>query len=438
MIYILIALLKFFKKPYMESRRLIQVLVAVSALCWCFFAFAIEQPLTLVEAEHLAINTSPELQRLQARNHALQQQAVADGQLQDPQLIVGAANVPTNSFNFTQDDMTMEQIGLQQTFARGHSLLMKSKQTQALATAEQKKSQEQTLTLLRNVRETWLDLYYWTQALHVLHHNRLLYKKLLKVTESQYSVGKVNQSDVIQVQLELSKLKDQIIQAQQELNVLEAQLGRWIGGNPTSRRLALSLPNWPNPPPLSKLQTCLQQHPMLRIDAANIEAARHEVGYVKEQYKPGWTLNVGYAKRQGHFPDRMPRSDFVAAQVTVDLPFFTANRQDRQFSASCQQLLATKLEQQTHYRDSLQIVNTQYAIWKRLSERENLYRKELTSEAKQNAKASLIAYQNTSTELTTVLRAYINAINIQLEQLQIQTQRAKARVVLLYYEGIPA
>jgi outer membrane protein TolC len=419
----------------MKSRRIIQAFAALFAILGCFSACA--KPLTLTEAEHLAINTSPELQRFQANSHALQQQAIADGQLQDPQLVAGVANLPTNSFSFTQEDMTMEPLGLQQTFARGHSLLMKSRQTNALASAEQKKSQEQVLTLLRNVRETWFDLYYWTHAIHVLRNNQLLYRNLLKVSESQYSVGKVNQSDVIQIQLELSKLNDQIIQAEQERNVLIAQLGRWIGDNHASRHLALSLPSWPNPPPPNRMRILIQQHPILTIDAANIEAARHEVGYAKEQYKPGWNLNVGYAKRQGNFPDGSRRSDFVAAQVTVDLPFFTANRQDRQLSASYHRLAATKLEQQTHYRDLLQVVNTQYAIWKRLSQRESLYKNELIPEAKQNANAALLAYQNSSTDLTPVLRAYINEINIQLEQLQIQVQRAKSRVTLLYYEGIP-
>lgn len=51
-------------------------------------------------------------------------------QLTDPQLVAGVAYVPTNSFSLTQDDMTMEQIDIQQAFPRGHSLLMKSKQDQ--------------------------------------------------------------------------------------------------------------------------------------------------------------------------------------------------------------------------------------------------------------------------------------------------------------------
>jgi len=141
-----------------------------------------EKKLTLSEAESLALATSPELHRFQAASAALQQQAIAEGQLTDPQLVVGVANVPTDSFSFTQDEMTMEQVGLQQTFARGHSLSMKSKQSRALALAEHRKAHEKALTLIRNVRETWLELYYWTEALRILQANRLLYKNLFKVT----------------------------------------------------------------------------------------------------------------------------------------------------------------------------------------------------------------------------------------------------------------
>jgi outer membrane protein TolC len=275
-------------------------------------------------------------------------------------------------------------------------------------------------------------------ALQILKNNQRLYKELLKVTESQYSTGKINQSDVIQVRVELSRQEDKSIQIQQQISVLRAQLGRWIGNNQANRSLELSLPNWQNPPPLKVLQIRLQQHPLLNIDAANVQAAYYEVGFAKEQYKPGWILNVGYSKRQGTFADGMSRPDFVGAQVTVDLPFLTANRQDRQVSASVDRLNATKFDRQTHYRDLLQTLTAQYAIWQHLSEREILYKKRLIPEVRQNAKASLLAYQNASTELTLVLRAYSSELNIKLEQIQIQVERFKSRVALLYLEGVTA
>ena len=64
---------------------------------------------------------------------------------------------------------------------------MKSKQSRALALAEHRKAHEKALTLIRNVRETWLDLYYWTEALRILQANRLLYKNLFKAGEQNNS-----------------------------------------------------------------------------------------------------------------------------------------------------------------------------------------------------------------------------------------------------------
>ncbi|HAT1844407.1 TPA: TolC family protein [Legionella pneumophila] len=394
--------------------------------------------LTLSQAEHIAIAIAPELQRLQATRESLRQQSIADRQLPDPKLIAGAINVPANSFSFTQDDMTMIAIGLQQSFPPGHTLAIKSMQTKARAIAEHRKMNEQTAALLRNVRETWLTLYYYIQAAHIIHENQLLYRHLLKVTESQYSVGKGSQSDVLQVQVELSRLDDQVIQIKQQIEEFRAQLGRYIGQREASRSLSTHFPSWPNPSSLRALQTRLQQHPLLKVDAANIKAACDEVALAKEQYKPGFMLDVGYAIRQGRFMNGEPRNDFVAAQITMDLPLFTRNRQDRRLQASSYQLQATRLEQQVHYRDLLKELKYQYALWQRFSERVSLYKRQLRPEAKQNSKAALLAYQSATADLTTTLRAYSNELTIQLEQLQIEVARAKARAALFYLEGVTA
>jgi outer membrane protein TolC len=424
-----------------KQKWIFSISLMLFCLLWQFNSYASTQTalLSLFEAEHLAIDNSPELQRLRANSGALEEQAVADGQLSDPQLIVGAANVPTNSFSFTQDDMTLVNVGLQQSFPRGHSLAMKSKQTKALATAEQRKIQEQASMLLRNVREAWLDLYYWTQVAHVIQENRAIYRDLLKGTKSQYILGKASQSDLLQLQLEYSRLNDQSAQTEQRIDVLRAQLGRWLGEDQANRPLTRILPLWPNPPPFNVMKTRLQSHPLLKVDLANIEAARDQVAYAKEQYKPGLLLDVGYSQRQGRFTDGSGRrTNFVGAQVTVDLPFFTSNRQDKSLHASAYQLEASELDRDIHYKDLIKELTAQYAIWNSLSTRDSLYRKQLLPESRQNSKAAVLAYKNATTDLSTVLRAYSNNLTIQLEQLQIQVERTKTRSALLYLEGMSA
>lgn len=394
-------------------------------------------PLTLPEAEQITIMIAPELKQLQATSEAFAQQAIADGQLPDPKLMTGAINVPVNSFSFTQDDMTMVEIGVQQSFPPGDTLAIKSKQTLEKSNAEKRKAEDQTVLLVRIVREIWLNLYYWTQSAHVVQENKALYRQLLKAAESMNSVGKGTLSDITQAQLELSRLDDQEIQIQQQIDVLRAQLARYIGQAHAKRPLSNSLPQWPSPPPFNTLETCLNQHPLLRADAANIEVARSEIELANEQYKPGIMLDAGYGIRQG----RMSccggrRDDMISVGVTMDLPVFTSNRQDRHFQATTSQFTATQLDRQAHYLDLLKDLRMQYDLFQRFTQREKLYEKQLVPEAKQNSQAGLFAYQSATVEIATVLLALSRELTIELEQLQIKVEGAKARAALFYLQGV--
>lgn len=391
--------------------------------------------LSISEAERLAIIRAPEINELQANTSALQEDAIADKQLPDPQLMLGAINVPTNTFSFSQDEMTMTQIGLAQSFPAGHSRAIKSQQIETLAQAESAKTRAQTITLLQNVRNAWLDLYYWLHAQQIIQTNRELFSYLLQVTESRYSAGKGNESDVLQVQLELSHLDDQLIQIQQQIEVSRDQLARWVGESAADELLSSSLPHWQSPPSLSVLQNNLIRHPLLQADSATIEAARQQIAYEKQQYKPTWTVSADYGVRQAQMMNGSKFPDMVGAQVTMNLPIFTHNRQDRRLQASIDRYQSAQFQRDVQYKNLDRELQTQYDIWQQLSKRENLFTQQLIPEAKINSKAALLAYQSATTDLTDVLRAYISNLNIQLEQLQVRTEKTKSHAALFYLQG---
>lgn len=405
-------------------------LISLNNVCCAELVF------TLSEAERCAVNSAPELQKLMANTHALNEKAVADGQLPDPKLIFGTVNVPTNSFSFTQDDMTMINFGLQQALPPGRSLKIKSQQTRYLATAEQKKIQLQKLIILRNVREAWLDLYYWIQATDIFKKNQVLFQLLLKTTQSQYAANKGSQSDVLQAQLELSRFENQLAQTRQNLAIAEAQLRRWLTEINENFVFEVALPCWPTPPTLDMFKEILLAHPVLAVDKATIDAASAEVAWAKEQYKPGLMVDVTYSLRQGTFTDGSShRTDMVSANVTLDLPIFRGNRQDRRLCASSYQFEEAQFEQHIHFLDLQRELAIQYATWEGFSERKDLFRQQLIPESEQNSKIALSYYQNATTDFATVLRARNSELATQLEYLQMQIEQAKARAALLYLEG---
>jgi hypothetical protein len=75
--------------------------------------------LTLAEAERLALEQAPALARSQAEVSASRERTVYAGELPDPQLTLGALNVPTDSYRLDQEDMTMLMLGVRQALPPG-------------------------------------------------------------------------------------------------------------------------------------------------------------------------------------------------------------------------------------------------------------------------------------------------------------------------------
>ena len=125
----------------------------------------------------------------------------------------------------------------------------------------------------------------------------------------------------------------------------------------------------------------------------------------------------------------------MAAMVTVELPWFTENRQDKRLSASIEQAESVQLNRDDRLRELKQMLETDYANWQRLGERAHLYASQLLRESSANASASLNAYQSGVTEFTTLMRARITDLDVRLDELRIRVDRARAQASLLYLAG---
>ena len=167
-----------------------------------------EAVLTLAQAEQIAQDRDALGQSISAEAEALRHQSVADGQLSDPRFKLGAINFPVDNFARGREPMTQLQFGVQQTFPRGDTLRYSRSKTSAMAGVETARAVERKLSVLRSVRNAYLELYYQLQNEKILAEHERLFTRLLDVTQRQYAVGRDNQHDVLLAQLELSLLQD--------------------------------------------------------------------------------------------------------------------------------------------------------------------------------------------------------------------------------------
>jgi len=387
--------------------------------------FAVE-PLTLGEVEQLATH-DPGIDRFEHMAKSYEEEAVASRQLPDPQLSAEVMQFPLDRPGFDNDPMTAVQIGLRQNFPRGSSRRISGERNQALARAQREEGEAYQLEVRREARNAYLQLVLEQQRLDVLETSRAVFTNLVEISQRTFASGLVSQQDVLRAELELERLEDRINEAEGQKAVARASLARWIG--PDAHR-PLPSAGFPELPPWEGRD--LNDHPLLAASQAQIQAGDQAIELAEQDYRPQWGVQVGYGLRtssEARNPHRL------GAMVTVDLPLFTGNRQDRRLAARQSDREAAVLARDERQLDLQRQVDALGAEWQRLHSRETRYRERLVEVAEANAESAESAYGAGTVEFTALMESRLLALETRLESLRITTERKQVQAQLLYLLG---
>ena len=391
-------------------------------------------PLTLAEAEDIALAAEPGRAALVAQADALEHESVAAGALPDPVMRIGLANYPLESGGFTTEAMTQAQLGFTQAFPASGTREAGTRQLEQLALAMRQSAATREEDVLTAVRDAWLDVYFWERAHAIVDASRPFFDDMVRVTRSLYSVGRKDQQDLLLAELELSRIDDRLLEINRRHMQAVALLSRWIG-NDARRPIAEKFPAWPNPPDLDVLRAILPEHASVSAAEARIAATEAGIDLAEADFRPGWAVDLGYGHRNGNLPDGGPRSDFISLSVTMDLPYFRKNRQDRKLSAALSKRRAAVESRDLLLRDLASTLDREYARWQDLSRRMELYEDRILDLAGSHAQATLTAYQSDAGDFGDVMRGHINELDTRVEHLRLRVERAKSYAALANFGG---
>ncbi len=389
-----------------------------------------QSALSLDEAVRIALDANdPTVTRFDEQAAAFGDRAVADAQLPDPQLRFNFANWPTDSFDFSQEPMTQVQMGLRQSFPRGRTLKYASEQRQAQAKAARSGGDLQKHQIILDVRQRWLQLFFWKGARLSVQQSYNAIAELLEVIQVVVSTGRQTSQDVLRAELELSLLEDRLVDIDRQTETAAADLARLVGPETASRPLPVKMPLLTAPNDYRMLRDSLVDHPSVRVEDARIEAQDKGVDIARQQYFPGFSIDAQYGLRSDQ------RSDFASIGVTLDVPIFTGKRQDRQVSAAKRDRQAARLDRDAQILELERRLQQTFADWRRLGERVELYQKVVVERAAETSEASINAYQSGVTDFPELIRARLAELDAELTLLQLEVQRGQAAAVLLFLEG---
>ncbi len=385
-----------------------------------------EAELTLAEAEQLALAHAPWLAHHRTNVDAAAERAVYEGRLPDPQLVVGAINVPVDTYKLNQEDMTMTMVGIRQSFPPGDTLALKSRRAEKELTREEAKVEAERRNLLRQVRQAWLELYFQQESQRLLLKSRQLQQKQLDAAEGRYRAAADMQQSVIRARQAVARVNEREPMLKAQIARIRAQLGRWIG-EAAMLPLPAALPTLPVPAP----DFDAARHPEWLATEAMFDAARLEVDMARQEYKPGWMLDLSYGFRRP-MPDGTERPNMVTAMVTLDLPVFRAKRQDRRLAEKQALETGARLETEDKRREIEAMYASLRAEYEALAARAKIFEEQLLPAIRREAQVTVAGFARDQTEYRD---ARMKALEAEQEYTRVRVDLVKTQAELLYLTG---
>lgn len=337
------------------------------------------------------------------------------GSLDDPRLGLAILNLPTDSFRFDQEPMTQKQIFIAQKFPWFGKLDLRSRRATFKAVRQQAVLQAKRLELSGRIAKAYYELGFVGTGLAINAKLTNTVSQLLGVAESRYATGRGLQQDVLQAQVELSKLLDEKIRLKKKRRTLEDEINALLNRerfSPVAPPVGLHYPDIGLQ--LRQLQDrAVKENPLVRVRLAEIDTASTEIQLAHKDYWPDMDVRLAYGQRDEDFNGRsLP--DFVTASVTVNLPVWQKQRQDPNLVA------AQKAHQAAVKRYLNLIESLPYQVESLVTEirdtQENyrLFSDALLLQAEQWASSALTAYEVGKVEFNTMIAAQIRLLRFEL------------------------
>ena len=381
------------------------------------------------------IRQNKEIKSLEDRVASLKKEIPFAGSLDDPRLGFAILNLPTDTFDFDQEAMTQKQIFIAQKFPWFGKLDLRTQRATLKAVRRQAILDAKRLELARKIAVAYYELGFVATSLETNAQLTDIVSQLLGVAETRYATGRGLQQDVLQAQVELSKLLDEKITLERTRRTLEDRINELLN---RESFIAVSPPMNVSYPDLQleieRLQDkALKENPQLRVRQAQIDIAAKDIELARKDYWPDMDVKLAYGQRDEDFTGRdLP--DFVSGSVTMNIPLWQRSRQDSK-------LAAVKKDHQAainFYRNLVvSLPHRVDALVTEIRDTQKNYRlfsDALLLQAEQWANSSLSAYEVGKLEFNTMIGAQIRLLRFELQTsnfiFKIYQKRAELEEVL--------
>ena len=378
-------------------------------------------PLTLNAALSRVQLDNLGLAEIQARAEAMAAIPSQAGSLPDPMISFNALNLPTDSFNVSQEAMTQLQFSISQKLPFPGKLALKESAARGMADVANSTVEEMRLKLNQDVKTLWWQLFLLDRSLDVLEINKTLLRQFIEIAQTKYKVGQGLQQDVLLAQLELSKLIDHTIQLTSSRKQNSAQLNALLN-QPSNQAIQLpvladidiALPTLLSAESVFDLAE--QHRPALTQQRLLIDVATDRQKLAERDLLPDFNVGAAYGFRDGNNPNGANRADLMSFQVGINVPIFAERKQKMAISQRHSEVKQQQFALQDRWLSIQADITSTIAEYEQAKEQVLLFKTGIIPQAHQTVASMLAGYQVNKVDFLNLIRAQITLYNYQTNE----------------------
>ncbi|MFI5097307.1 MAG: TolC family protein [Candidatus Acidiferrales bacterium] len=355
--------------------------------------------------------------------------------LPDPQVVLQQMNVgsPRPFAGYTNSDFAYFGVGFSQDLPYPGKLRLRGEIAGKEADASQQKVESVRRAVLAAVKMTYFQLGYLAKRQKILDEDGQLLQQVEQASESRYRSGLGNQQDVLQAQLERTKLLREITMNQLEFGKVQSELKNLLNRSQSSPDIATA--------ELSESTVAYNFDQLLTEAKANnpdlagmqkmVERQELQVALAKKDFYPDFNV-------QGMWQRTDPSQFRAYYQFTVGMriPIYRSRRQRPELAQAESERERAKSEYEMQSQQTAFQLRQQFLSAEKSAELLKIYREGLIPQARAGLQAGMAAYQSNRQDFQALLGSFLDVLKLDEEYWQTLSEHETALAQMEEVTGV--
>jgi cobalt-zinc-cadmium efflux system outer membrane protein len=394
------------------------------------------QPATLTDLLTEAERSNPQIQAARHGWDSSKQVPTQVSTLPDPQFVLQHLSVgsPRPFAGFTNSDFAYVGLGISQDLPYPGKLRLRGDIARKDSEISQQRYESVRRTVLAAVKSAYFQLGYLAKQQEILEGDGQLLHQVEQAAEVSYRSGMGTQQEVLQAQLERTKLLREITMNQLEAGKVQAEIKQLLNRQQSSPDIETTeLPDSAAAYTFDQLLAAAKANsPEIAGAQKMVEKQGLQVDLAKKDFYPDFNLQYMWQRT-----DPTQYRAYYSVTLGVRVPIYRSRRQQPELAQAEADHEQAKSEYETQTQQIAFELRQQFLSAEKSEELLKIYREGLMPQARAELQAGMAAYQSNRQDFQALLASFLDVLKFDEEYWKTLSEHEIALARIEEITGLP-